>query len=164
MMVPTDTRRETQVSKGTMLGIILVLTLVSLGWAQGTPRLSIVMDEAKVNLTRAEAAGNEEIQYAPGDTIRYELKAINVGDGTMTRPVVTDPVPGGVDYIPLSAMGAGTRTEFSIDDAYCCDPQFFEIFTVIITGGGNGARLNHPGSILLSESCAKKYSSKEVSK
>ena len=96
---------------------IIVLTLaVSSVFAQGTPRLSINIEEEKVNLTAAEAGGNTEILYMPGDTIRYALTASNVGDGLMTNAAVVNPVPGGVDYVAGTALGQEAAIVFSIDD------------------------------------------------
>ena len=89
-------------------------------------------------------------------------------DGSMSAlaPALNSAIPeikSATHVRPVSKgrFKTASNIEFFIDDAYFCDPQFFEIFTVNITSGGNGARLNQPGSILLSESCAKKYFGKD---
>jgi uncharacterized repeat protein (TIGR01451 family) len=95
--------------------ILTVTLLTSMLWAQGTPRLELTVADRKVNMTSAEEAGRVAIAYRPGDVIHYEITAENVGDGVMTEPVVTNPVPAGTVYVPLSAFGEDAETVFSIN-------------------------------------------------
>jgi uncharacterized repeat protein (TIGR01451 family) len=101
-----------------LLFIITASTLTVLLWAQGTPRLELTVADRKVNMTSAEEAGRVAIAYRPGDVIRYEITAENKGDGVMTEPVVTNPVPAGTVYVPLSASGKDAQLVFSINSGY----------------------------------------------
>ncbi|MCK9483088.1 MAG: hypothetical protein M0R34_01830 [Candidatus Marinimicrobia bacterium] len=95
--------------------IVMAFAVTSQVLAQGTPKLELTVAEAKVNLTRAEKSGRAKIMYKPGDVIHYTITAQNVGDGVMTSPVVTDPIPAGVVYVPMSAKGEDTIITFSIN-------------------------------------------------
>ena len=114
--------------KGTFITILLV-TLSLSAFAQGTPRLSLVLDEEKVNMTAAERSGRSDVAYLPGDTIRYMLTASNVGDALMTNPEIVDPVPGGTTYVPESAVGANCTIVYSIDggSSYSAWPVTYEV-------------------------------------
>lgn len=83
--------------------------------AQGTPRLAISIQDEKINLTTAERAGEANVTFASGDTIRYMITASNTGDGVMRNPSIVDPIPAHVDYIPGSAEGENAQIQFSID-------------------------------------------------
>ncbi|MFQ6604719.1 MAG: hypothetical protein ACE5D8_04105 [Fidelibacterota bacterium] len=83
--------------------------------AQGVPSLELTINEEKLNLTDAEAAGETDITYFPGDTIRYTIRAVNAGTGTMVNPEVVDPIPAGVRYVTGTAGGDNARVLFSID-------------------------------------------------
>ncbi|MBN1129418.1 MAG: DUF11 domain-containing protein [Chitinispirillaceae bacterium] len=95
-----------------------ILVLASLLAAQGTPKLELSIAETKVNMTAAEKSGKKAVAYRPRDVIRYVITAQNVGDGVMTKPVITDPVPAGVAYVPLSAKGEDALITFSINGGY----------------------------------------------
>jgi len=101
-----------------LLFIITACTLTVLLRAQGTPRLELTVADRKVNMTSAEQSGRVAIAYRPGDVIRYAITAENVGDGVMTEPVVTNPVPAGTVYVPLSASGKDAQIVFSINSGY----------------------------------------------
>lgn len=96
--------------------ILMALVITSQVLAQGTPKLELKVAETKVNLTPDEKSGKTKIVYKPGDVIHYTITAQNVGDGVMTTPVVTDPVPAGVIYIQLSAKGQDAVITFSINN------------------------------------------------
>ena len=49
------------------------------------------------------------------DTILYTLTAKNVGDGLMTQPVITDPIPAGTVYLPFTAAGEDCEIVYSVD-------------------------------------------------
>jgi len=95
--------------------ILMALVIASQVLAQGTPKLELKVAETKVNLTPEEKSGKAKIVYKPGDVIHYTITAQNVGDGVMTTPVVTDPVPAGVVYLPLTAKGENAKITFSIN-------------------------------------------------
>ena len=101
----------------TKISLLVVMTLfiTSQVLAQGTPKLELSIADTKVNLTEAEQSGEAEIAYRPGDTIHYAITAQNVGDGIMTIPVVTDPVPAGVVYVPTSAKGEDAVITYSVN-------------------------------------------------
>lgn len=101
-------------SQKTLL-ILAVFMLSGILTAQGTPQLELSISEQKVNMTIAEKSGKEPVAYRPGDVIHYVITAENTGDGVMTNPVVTDPVPEGVVYLPLTAKGRDALVQFSID-------------------------------------------------
>jgi len=94
---------------------VVALVITSQVLAQETPRLELNVAETKVNLTPAERSGQTKIVYKPGDTIHYTITAQNVGNGIMTTPVVTDPIPAGVVYVPLSAKGQDAVITYSIN-------------------------------------------------
>ena len=91
---------------------ILCLTILA---AQGAPELSLSVTPEKLNLTPQEMQG-AELVFSPGDTLRYIITAMNVGDGLMTEPVIVDPLPDGVHYVADSATDDNASVTFSIDD------------------------------------------------
>jgi len=97
--------------------IIVLLITISTGLllAQGTPELSLRINEEKVNMKADEAAGKVKIIYSPGDTIRYTIIAKNIGDGIMSEARVVDPIPAGTSYIAESATGEAADITFSIN-------------------------------------------------
>ncbi|MDD3095313.1 MAG: hypothetical protein WC372_04605 [Candidatus Neomarinimicrobiota bacterium] len=96
-------------------GMLALVITTALLMAQGTPKLELNISEKKVNMTAAERSGKTAIVYRPGDVIHYTITAENSGDGIMTNPVVTDPVPAGTAYLPLTAKGRDTAVSFSIN-------------------------------------------------
>lgn len=94
-----------------LIGMLVGSTLL----AQGTPQLAITIQDEKINLTSAERAGEADVTFTSGDTIRYVITAANTGDGAMRNPSIVDPIPAHVDYIPQSAAGANAQIQFSID-------------------------------------------------
>lgn len=46
---------------------------------------------------------------SPGDTLTYEIRVDNTGDGTLTNLVITDAVPAGTTYVAGSASDAGSH-------------------------------------------------------
>jgi uncharacterized repeat protein (TIGR01451 family) len=97
-----------------ILGLVL-FAVTSTGFTQAAPQLELSISDTKVNLTEAERTGEAETSYTPGDTIHYTIIARNVGDAVMSEPVVTDPIPQGVIYIPNSARGEDSEILFSIN-------------------------------------------------
>lgn len=95
--------------------LLLMLGLIAQLWAQAAPQLTLQVEENKVNLTAAEKAGRTPVKITRGDTIRYVITAKNIGTSTITEPVITDPLPAGVIYLPNSAKGTDTKILFSID-------------------------------------------------
>lgn len=98
--------------------ILYVLALIMTGTlllAQGTPKLELSISEKKVNMTAAERSGKTAVTYRPGDVIHYVITAQNSGDGIMKNPVITDPVPDGVVYLPLTAKGQDATISYSIN-------------------------------------------------
>ncbi|MCF7824636.1 MAG: hypothetical protein K9N35_10750 [Candidatus Marinimicrobia bacterium] len=95
--------------------LMLFLMLTTLVYAQGKPKLEISIQEEKVNQSMEERSGKVDIIYQPGDTIRYLVKAINTGEGLMTEPSVTDPIPLGTTFVPGSARSSTAEAKFSID-------------------------------------------------
>jgi len=96
--------------------IILLFVAGSLLFAQGVPKLELTIVDTKVNMTQAEKEGRVAINYKPGDVIRYTIIASNTGNGTLTSPLITDPIPQGVSYIPLSAKGLNSVLTYSINN------------------------------------------------
>lgn len=96
--------------------IILFFILGSLLFAQGAPKLELTIIEEKTNMTQAEKEGRAMITYKPGDVIRYTIIATNVGDGVLTSPLITDPIPKGVNYLPISAKGLNSVITYSINN------------------------------------------------
>lgn len=95
------------------LGFIVISTIL---YAQGQPRLELIIEEQKVNLTAEEANGEKEVIYSPGDTIEYTIYAKNTGTGVMVEPEIVDPIPEGLTYVENSASGENCQIIFSIND------------------------------------------------
>lgn len=98
-----------------ILRLLVLFMTTTLLLAQGTPKLELSISEKKVNMTAAERSGRTKVTYRPGDVIHYEITAQNTGDGIMNNPVVTDPVPAGVVYLPLTAKGQDALISYSIN-------------------------------------------------
>ena len=96
--------------------ILLFFVLGSLVYAQGVPKLELRIIDTKVNMTQAEKEGRSQISYKPGDVIGYTIIASNIGNGVLTNPLITDPIPKGVSYKPNSAKGLNTVITFSVND------------------------------------------------
>ncbi|MFO7890214.1 MAG: DUF11 domain-containing protein [bacterium] len=94
-------------------GCILYTTIL---YAQGQPKLELVIEEQKVNMTAEEASGEKDVIYSPGDTIEYTIYAKNTGTGVMVEPEIMDPIPEGLSYVANSAFGENCQIFFSIND------------------------------------------------
>ena len=103
-------------NKRILKSILLLFILGSLLFAQGVPKLELTISDEKINMTQAEKEGRATITYKPGDVIRYTIIATNVGDGILTSPLITDPVPMGVSYLPVSARGLNSVITYSINN------------------------------------------------
>lgn len=113
----------------TGMNIMFFFLLTGLILAQGKPQLEIDIQEEKMNMTPAERSGESEINYRPGDTIRYLVQASNVGTGLMFEPTVTDPIPKGTTYIPGSVQSRVADARFSIDNdrEYMVWPPMYKV-------------------------------------
>jgi uncharacterized repeat protein (TIGR01451 family) len=96
--------------------IILFFILGSLLFAQGVPRLELTIIDEKINMTQAEKEGRVMINYKPGDMIKYTIIAHNSGTGVLTSPLITDPIPRGVSYLPNSARGLNSVITYSVNN------------------------------------------------
>ncbi|MEA2076860.1 MAG: hypothetical protein U9O95_02455 [Candidatus Marinimicrobia bacterium] len=96
--------------------IILFSLLGTLLFAQGVPKLELTVVDTKVNMTQAEKEGRTQISYRPGDVIRYTIIAGNVGNGILTSPLITDPIPQGVSYQPYTAKGLNSVITYSVNN------------------------------------------------
>ncbi len=115
--------------KLTVLVLLVALVFGTAAFAQGSPKLELRIAEKKMNMSQAERMGTEAIAYRPGDVIKYTVWAQNIGTGTMTEPVITDPIPAGTSYKPNSAKGKHADVSFSIDGGrtYQAWPPKYEI-------------------------------------
>ncbi|RKY55636.1 MAG: hypothetical protein DRP93_02975 [Candidatus Neomarinimicrobiota bacterium] len=95
---------------------LAAMLIVSLAFAQGVPKLELTVIDTKVNMTQAEKEGKAQINYKPGDIIRYTIIAGNVGNGILANPLITDPVPKGVSYKPFSAKGESAEITYSVNE------------------------------------------------
>lgn len=95
---------------------ILFILAASIMFAQGVPELGLKVIDEKVNISQAEKEGRVAIVYKPGDVIRYTIIATNIGDGVLTSPLITDPIPQGVEYLPNSAEGLNSVITFSVNN------------------------------------------------
>ena len=101
--------------KLSVIFLALVFVFGVAAYAQNAPKLELKIAEKKMNMSQAEKMGTEAIAYKPGDVIKYTVWAQNVGTGTMTEPVITDPIPAGVTFKPHSAKGKQADVGYSID-------------------------------------------------
>ncbi|MFH2098024.1 MAG: hypothetical protein ABIJ95_00815, partial [Pseudomonadota bacterium] len=62
-------------------------------------------------VTRMEPAEKSK----PGDVILYTIHYVNQGDEPAQNAEITDPVPGGTEYLFQSAGGEGSHIYFSVD-------------------------------------------------
>ena len=102
--------------KRTIYLILAAVSIISFAFAQGVPKLELTVLDAKVNMTPAEKEGRSQINYKPGDIIRYTIIASNIGTGVLSNPLITDPVPQGVSYKPLSAKGENAEITYSVNE------------------------------------------------
>lgn len=110
-------------NKNIFKSIILFFILASLLFAQGVPKLELTIIDEKVNISQAEKEGRIAITYKPGDVIRYTIIATNTGDGILTSPLITDPIPQGVVYNPFTAKGMNSVITFSVNNG-----QLFQVW------------------------------------
>jgi len=96
--------------------IILFILAASMLFAQGVPKLELTVIDEKINMSQAEKEGRVAITYKPGDVIRYTIIATNTGDGILTSPLITDPLPQGVAYLPNTADGLNTVITYSVNN------------------------------------------------
>ncbi len=108
---------------------MVAMISISVAMGQGSPKLDIKIEDAKVNLTTLERDDNSNIRYQPGDTLRYSITASNVGDGLMTSAEIVDPIPAGVTYVAESAKGVDTEISFSINQGstYMPWPPYYTV-------------------------------------
>ncbi|NQV15288.1 DUF11 domain-containing protein [bacterium] len=108
---------------------VVALLCISATLGQGIPKLDIKIEDQKINLTHKEKQDLVAISYKPGDTLRYDISASNVGDGLMTDPEIVDPIPAGVTYVAGSAKGDNTEISFSINQgsAYMPWPPYYTV-------------------------------------
>ena len=95
---------------------ILFILATSIMFAQGVPELGLKVIDEKVNMSQAEKEGRVAIAYKPGDVIRYTIIATNIGNGVLTSPLITDPLPQGVAYLPNSAEGLNSVITYSVNN------------------------------------------------
>lgn len=103
-------------NKQILKSIIVLLFLSSLLVAQGVPKLDLTVIDTKMNMSQAEKEGRAAITYKPGDVIRYTIIATNTGNGVLTSPLITDPIPQGVSYNPYSATGQNAVITYSVNN------------------------------------------------
>jgi len=102
--------------KTTIIRLLMVaFALTAFAMAQA-PKLELTIIDEKVNMSQAEKEGRAAITYRPGDVIRYTIIATNVGDAVLTSPLITDPVPMGVSYLPNTADGLNSVITFSVNN------------------------------------------------
>ena len=109
--------------KKQMIRTMITLFILSvLLYAQGVPKLELTVIDTKVNMTQAEKEGKAAITYKPGDIIRYTIIASNTGNGMLTSPLITNPIPKGVTYMPLSAKGLNSKITYSMNNGTLFQP------------------------------------------
>lgn len=101
------------VQNGIRLSLFFLMTVLLI--AQGKPELQITIQDEKVNMTPAERRGTAEIKHQPGDTIRYLVRAANVGNGALTEAVVVAQIPESTTFVPGSVQAEAGEAQFSID-------------------------------------------------
>lgn len=108
--------------------LIISILLIGSSLAQTGPKLDINISEEKVNISEEELKSGV-ISYAPADTILYTLTSKNIGDALMTNPVIIDPIPTGVSYVPNSAQGQNSTILYSIDGGkkYGAWPVYYSV-------------------------------------
>ncbi len=111
-----NSKKEIKMKYNIFRIIVLILVLSFMAFAQGTPKLELTVVDTKVNMSQAEKEGKAQISYKPGDIIRYTIIASNVGTGVLSNPLITDPVPQGVSYKPLSAKGENAEITYSVNE------------------------------------------------
>jgi uncharacterized repeat protein (TIGR01451 family) len=73
-------------------------------------------------------------KLVPGDKVLYTLEVRNVGPTSLEAPVVTQPVPAHMIYLPDSAVGPGADVSYSIDGG-----RTFDLPENLKVPGANGA-------------------------
>lgn len=81
--------------------------------------------EKRVLLQAADGTAQETFVPAakvlPGDVVAYTIEARNVSRTDADRVVITDPIPGEMQYLDGSAHAAGTELLFSVDGGFRFD-------------------------------------------
>ncbi len=70
-------------------------------------------------VTRVDAAKNN---VQPGDTVIFTLTYLNNGNEPVTDVAVKNPIPQHMLYLDRSALGEGTRIDFSADNGKSYSP------------------------------------------
>ena len=73
-------------------------------------------------------------KLVPGDKVLYTLEVRNVGPTSLEAPVVKQPVPAHMLYLPDSAVGPGAEVSYSIDGG-----RSFDLPENLKVPGPNGA-------------------------
>lgn len=75
--------------------------------------VTLINEKGEREIKRVDAAKTD---VAPGDTVIFTTYYSNIGKETATGVVITNPVPGHMDYRAGTAEGIGTGIEFSVDN------------------------------------------------
>ena len=85
---------------------------------EAAPEITITMTDSLVNLEEGRVATRDEegaLLLNPGDHIRFQIEAENIGTDAAYDVEVVYPIPEGTEYIMESAKGPAALITYSID-------------------------------------------------
>jgi len=104
--------------------VLLLLVLPAMVWAQNHIQLRSV---AEVEKAVVNEEGKKEVKRLPAEKVLPGSEVIfttyyqNIGKEIIENAVITNPVPEHMLYSEGSALGAGTRIAFSVDNGQSYD-------------------------------------------
>ncbi len=78
-------------------------------------------DEKGMKVVTLVDAAKNNVQ--PGDTVIFSITYLNNGDEPATDVAIKNPVPQQMLYLDRSALGEGTRIDFSVDNGKSYGPM-----------------------------------------
>jgi uncharacterized repeat protein (TIGR01451 family) len=130
--------------KKIMLAELFLLIAMAPSLAIADPNIQLDMIVAKEIVI--EQDGQQVTQWVeaesiePGETLRYTVRYINVGDDPATDIRIENPVPELTVYISDSASGEGSTIVFSADDGENYSAKEEVTYEVAVFGGGTDKR------------------------
>ena len=127
---------------------MLFIAVLSPAVAVADPNIQLDMTVAKEIVIEQE--GQEVTQWVeaeeiiPGETLRYTVKYINVGDEPAQQIRIENPIPELTVYLTDSATGEGTTIVYSADGGENYHPTGQVTYEVAVFGGGKDTRNANP--------------------
>jgi uncharacterized repeat protein (TIGR01451 family) len=114
---PKTNEQETSMRKAIVIALGLLTSTLPASAQVAEPQPLVITAE-NVTADAAQRAGADTGITVPGDLIEYRLAFTNLTDDAVSNVVVSDPVPGGLVFVPGSVIVSreDVLVEYSIDD------------------------------------------------